>query len=134
MLDLSVVFADPATAAACEKRCKALIGNMTQAGSFVDQIRQVILMLPCESRNLTCVAEEMNMSSRSLRRKLSVEQTSFQILLDEIRLKLALDYLKTTELTLEDISPLLGFSDASNFRQAFKKWTGQAPAMFRRND
>jgi len=131
MLDLSVVFADPATASACEKKCKALISNMRQAGSFTDKIRRTVLMLPCESRNLSSVAKELNMSSRSLRRKLSIEQTTFQALLDEIRLKLTMDYLKTTELTLENISPLVGFSDVSNFRRAFKKWTGQNPSAIR---
>jgi len=133
MLDLDDIFADPVTARACEKKCDAIIDRMSRAGSYVDQIRRVILMLPCESRNLTAVADEMNTTTRSLRRKLSAEKTTFQKLLDEIRLELATDYLRNTRLTLEDIAPLLGFSDASNFRHAFKKWTGELPSSFRNN-
>jgi AraC-like DNA-binding protein len=131
MLDLEDIFADPVTADACEKKCDAIIERMRSAGSYVDQIRRAILMLPCESRNLTAVADEMNTTTRSLRRKLSAEQATFQKLLDEVRLELATDYLKNTNLTLEDIAPLLGFSDASNFRHAFKKWTGELPSSFR---
>ena len=133
MLDLDDIFADPVTADACERKCDAIIERMSRAGSYVDQIRRVILMLPCESRNLTAVADEMNTTTRSLRRKLSAEQTTFQKLLDEIRLELATDYLRNTRLTLEDIAPLLGFSDASNFRHAFKRWTGELPSSFRNN-
>ena len=55
-------------------------------------------MLPSGSRYLTSVAEEMNVSSRSLRRKLADEQTTFQQLLDEVRLELALQYLKNSRL------------------------------------
>ena len=60
-----------------------------------------------------------------------VEQKTFRGVLDEIRLELATDYLRNTKFTIEDISQLLGFSDASNFRQAFKKWTGIPPGSFR---
>jgi AraC-like DNA-binding protein len=131
LLDLALVFADPIMARACEHKCDAIITGMSAAGNDVDEIRRMILMLPCDSRNLASVAAEMNTSSRSVRRKLAAEQTTFQILLDEIRLELASDYLKNTNLTIEDIAPLLGFSDASNFRQAFKKWTGETPGSFR---
>ncbi|MBT7952551.1 MAG: AraC family transcriptional regulator [Gammaproteobacteria bacterium] len=131
LLNLGLVFADPSTSKACERKCDAIIARISDAGSDVDEIRRVILMLPCDSRNLSAVAAEMNISSRSVRRKLMAEQKTFQGLLDEIRLELATDYLRNTKLTLEDIAPLLGFSDASNFRQAFKKWTGRPPGTFR---
>jgi AraC-like DNA-binding protein len=131
LLDLGLVFSDPITARACELKCDSIIAGMSDAGNDVDEIRRVILMLPCDSRNLSSVAAMMNTSSRSIRRKLAAEGTTFQILLDEIRLELATDYLTNTKLNLEEITPLLGFSDASNFRQAFKKWTGKTPGSFR---
>ena len=90
-------------------------------------------MLPVNSRSLSCVAAEMNISTRSVRRKLKAEQRTFQEVLDEIRLKLAADYLSNTKLTTECIGPLLGFSDASSFSKAFKKWTGLTPRTFRTN-
>jgi AraC-like DNA-binding protein len=130
-LALDLVFADPVMARACEKKCEEIIKRMSRAVSYVDQIRRVILMLPPESRNLTSVAREMNTTARSLRRKLAADQTSFQVLLDDVRLQLAMEYLQSSKLNLEDIAPLVGFSDAANFRHAFKRWTGKTPSSFR---
>jgi len=44
---------------------------------------------------------------------------------------LAAEYLKTTKMTTEDIAALVGFSDAANFRRAFKRWTGKTPSEYR---
>ena len=131
MLDLRLVFADPIMAKACERKCEAILEQMSDTGSKVDEIRRVILMLPGDSRNLSSVAAEMNISTRTVRRRLTAEQKTFRSVLDEIRLKLATDYLESTKLAVEDISQLLGFSDPSNFRKAFKKWTGIPPGSFR---
>jgi AraC-like DNA-binding protein len=57
--------------------------------------------------------------------------TSHQQVLDDGRKRLALQYLTTTHLPLHEISQLLGFSDPSNFRRAFRKWTGKLPGDYR---
>jgi len=49
----------------------------------------------------------------------------------EVRRDLALRYLSRSELTIEAIADRLGYSDAANFRHAFKRWTGQPPSKFR---
>lgn len=131
MLDLDIVFSDPEAARDCELKCEELISKMSNATSYADSIRRIILMLPSCSRNLTAVAEELRVSPRSLRRKLADEQSSFQQLLDEVRLELALQYLKNTTLPSEEIGSLIGFSDGASFRRAFKKWTGASPGVFR---
>lgn len=131
MLDMDVVMSDPVTARACQQKCEEIIGQMSSAGGHVNQIRQLILMLPCRSRNLVSVAAEMNISPRSLRRRLAAEGATFQGLLDEVRLELALQYLKNTKLPVEEIASLLGFSDGASFRHAFGKWTGSPPSSFR---
>lgn len=130
-LDMEVVLADPVTARACQQKCEEIVGQMSSAGSQVNQIRQLILMLPCRSRNLVSVAGEMNISPRSLRRRLAAVGATFQGLLDEVRLELALQYLKNTRLPAEEIASLLGFSDGASFRHAFRKWTGSPPSKFR---
>lgn len=73
------------------------------------------------------------MTSRTLRRKLEAEDTSYGELLTSVRKTLAIDYLCTTTLSTEDIALALGFSDAVSFRHAFKRWTGRAPTEYRRN-
>ena len=70
-------------------------------------------------------------TSRTLRRKLEAEGTSYSELLASVR-ALAIDYLSTTTLSTEDIASTLGFSDAVGFRHAFKRWTGMTPSDVRR--
>ena len=77
------------------------------------------------------VAEQLNLSLRSMQRRLRDEQTSYQQLLDETRLDLALQYINRTSLTVAQIAPLLGFSDSSNFNRAFKRWLGISPSKYR---
>jgi AraC-like DNA-binding protein len=52
--------------------------------------------------------------------------------LAEVRCQLAKEYLRTTRLSTEDIADVLGFSDAANFRHAFRRWTGKPTSEFRR--
>lgn len=77
------------------------------------------------------IADQLNLSLRSLQRRLREEQTSYQQLLDETRLELALQYINRTRLSVAQIAPLLGFSDSSNFNRAFKRWLGISPSRYR---
>jgi transcriptional regulator GlxA family with amidase domain len=61
-----------------------------------------------------------------------MHNTSFRELSDELRVHVALRYLRETTMTMEDIAFALGFSDSANFRHAFRRWTGKAPQEFRR--
>ncbi len=56
----------------------------------------------------------------------------FKSLLVEVRRELAEAYLRNNQLSLQEISFLLGFSDMSAFTHAFKRWTGKPPSHFRR--
>ena len=46
-------------------------------------------------------------------------------------MRLAIEYLRKTRMTNEDIASRLGYSDAANFRHAFARWTGKSPSEFR---
>ena len=60
-----------------------------------------------------------------MRRRLVEEEMSYQQILDQTRHDLAVQYLKHTALTPKEIGFLLGYSSVSNFRRAFKGWTGK---------
>ena len=51
----------------------------------------------------------------------------------DLRVHIALRYLRETRMTTQDIAFALGFSDAANFRHAFRRWTGRTPNEFRQN-
>jgi AraC-like DNA-binding protein len=77
------------------------------------------------------VAQNLSMSARTLRRKLREENSSFRQVVDELRRDVAIRYLRETDLPVKDIAESLGFSDAANFRQAFRRWTKAAPYEFK---
>jgi AraC-like DNA-binding protein len=77
------------------------------------------------------MARQLGMHPRALRRRLEAERTSYRDIVAEIRMRLAVEYLRTTRMTNEDIASRLGYSDAANFRHAFLRWTGKNPSDFR---
>jgi len=77
------------------------------------------------------VAKQLGQSGATLRRRLSQENTSFQILLDKCRTEKAIELLAHTDLTIDDIAFDLGFSAPSGFSRAFKDWTGHPPSAYR---
>jgi AraC-like DNA-binding protein len=69
-------------------------------------------------------AKHLNMSARTLSRKLKKEQTGFQKLLNEERQRRCLYYLENNIVCGQEIVELLGLSDISHFYRSFKQWTG----------
>lgn len=76
------------------------------------------------------VATVLHLSLRSLQRKLSDEGSSYEEVVNATRRELALSYLED-RCSIGEITYLLGFSDASSFNRAFKRWTGKAPSQYR---
>jgi AraC-like DNA-binding protein len=77
------------------------------------------------------VAELLNMSARTLQRKLGDGGTTYKEILDETRRVLALAYLSAPRYSVGDVTYLLGFSAGSSFTRAFRRWTGQSPSDWR---
>uniref|UniRef100_UPI002ABD30FB AraC family transcriptional regulator n=1 Tax=Burkholderia cepacia TaxID=292 RepID=UPI002ABD30FB len=77
--------------------------------------------------SLPAIAEQLCMSDRTLRRRLADQGVSYQMMVDSIRRKRAFMLLRNPQSSIEDIADEVGFSDAHNFRRAFKRWTGHGP-------
>ena len=110
----------------------------TAAGTddpFLKCLQSVLLKsIPEGGSTLTKVAQGMNLSPRTLQRRLVQYRLSYQALLDAVREQLARRYLSRTSLMLSDIPLLLGYSDQSAFNRAFKSWTGMTPGRFRQQE
>ncbi len=78
------------------------------------------------------VASGLEMSARTLQRKLKEAGLSYTQLVDSVRKGLAEQYLADTSLDLNDLAFLLGFSEQSAFQRAFKRWMGESPGAWRR--
>jgi AraC-like DNA-binding protein len=78
--------------------------------------------------DLTRVAKKLEVGPRTLQRRLNAYGIDFKQLVDDFRCRLALTYLKDTKTKLTEIALLLGYSEASAFNHAFKRWS---PLEFR---
>jgi AraC-like DNA-binding protein len=78
------------------------------------------------------MAEQFNMSRRTLQRKLADAETTYQQLVDGTRRDLALRYVEDPRYSITDITFMVGFSEQSAFTRAFRRWTGVSPSEYRR--
>lgn len=78
------------------------------------------------------VARSLGLSARSFHRRLSEEGLSYQLLIDDTRRDLAEGMLADDTHSLSEIAFLTGFSEQSAFTRAFKRWSGQTPAQYRK--
>ncbi len=131
-LHRAFILSNPLLAQIAEQQCETLLNSLTRTKELPVRIRQQLLKNPGQFPMFDALAEQFNMHPRTLRRRLKELDTSYQEILDDVRKSLALQYLNTTDWTIDEIAYLLGYSDPSNFRQAFKKWTGNPPSYFRR--
>ena len=111
--------------------CDALLDDLKSRVGVAGEIRALLIRDIANPPTLTAIAESLEISDRSLRRQLREQGISFRGLLDELRMQIALKYLRTTKLANEDIALALGFSDAANFRRAFRRWTDRSPSEIR---
>ena len=112
-----------------------LLAEITQHHRVSDQVKSLLrLMLKQQTPSSTVIAEKLGMSSRTLQRKLGEEGTHYKNVLNELRLELALYYLKHTELNLESIAYELGYAEARSFYRSFKQLTGRTAGSYRSPD
>jgi AraC-like DNA-binding protein len=77
------------------------------------------------------MAKRLHMSRRTLQRKLTERDTTYQKLVDQTRKDLALRFLEDPRRSLADITFELGFSQQSALTRAFRRWTGTSPSDWR---
>lgn len=101
-------------------------------GRFSKKVREILIMkLPNGEPSRADTAQNMCMTERTLARRLSDENTTFYEILKQVREGQAYGYLKHTDMNIEEIAYLLGFSDRGTFSRAFKSWTGKRPTEWR---
>ena len=109
------------------------LSEIEQGHSVLDRARALLArQLPEQGLELEQLAAQLALSPRTLQRRLREAGLSFSQLVDETRQQLVLHYLRDPALELADIAFLVGFSEAGSLARAFRRWTGQTPAEYRR--
>jgi AraC-like DNA-binding protein len=133
-LHLPLVAADHRLLAVLRRYCEDLLTrHFAPPPPLVERVERLIAdRLAHREAKLDTVATELGVSPRSLSRKLAELDTSFNGIVESLRKELARRYLQESNLSVTEIAFLLGYSEVSTFNHAFKRWTGNTPAAFRR--
>lgn len=116
----------------CLEYCDAELEKVTNGAPCYERVRTLLLENLPTFPDIESVAKRMDLSARTLARKLKQESTSYSQILNDVRSDIAIYLLKSTQLSIEDIAESMGFSDPGNFRSAFARWTGSNPNAYRR--
>jgi AraC-like DNA-binding protein len=132
-LDLRAESADPMLHAVIRRHAEALMAELPRAQNSTEQVRDAIAkQLQGGTPSIENIARQLCVGQRTLGRRLEQEGTTFQELLDDLRRRLALGYVGASDLALSEIAFLLGYSQATTFHRAFKRWTSRTPLEYRR--
>ncbi len=131
LLQLPLPLADESAKRQAAQRCEEELAAMLDGVDLEQRIRAKLLKGKGGAGSLDSTAAMLGMSARTLRRRLREAGTSYQKILDSVRSDLAIQYLRTTRLTVYQIADRLGYSDQANFGRAFKRWTGRSPQELR---
>ena len=96
-------------------------------------VRRLLILSAGEFLKIKEVSDQLHITERTLRRRLSVEGTDFRTLFDSIRNTLAQNYLSNTSLSVVEIAHRLGYGEATNFHRAFQRWNEMTPSEYRRS-
>lgn len=130
-LDKPPMLGNQATFAYVIGLCDGLLSDMKLRSGITGRIRELLVQDIAQHPTFESITQKLGMSGRTVRRQLQQQNISFRELVDELRLQLAIKYLQRTTMTYEDIAFALGYSDAANFRHAFRRWTKRSPSEYR---
>ncbi|HEY6983458.1 AraC family transcriptional regulator [Reyranella sp.] len=129
---LTVVGADNRLLRVLESACRKIIGPAARKHDFIHSVREhLVKRLAKGAAPFEDVARHFAMSTKTLERRLGEHGTSYRRLRDDIRCELAKHYLGRTDLRLQQIAYLLGYSEPGPLVRAFKRWTGNTPIQYR---
>lgn len=134
ILDKKIVHADYELLIHLEKlACQRLTQQMEQLEQFSDTVKSLVYaLLDPYFPSLETIARQLNLSERSVQRKLKKENTSYSALITDIKKSIAIDCL-AKNISIKETSYLLGYSEPSAFVHAFKNWFGKPPLAYKIN-
>ena len=128
LLDRRLPQANEHTAAICAEQCRRLLAQRRQRprGGTARAVRERLLRRGAVDDGIESTAVALHTTSRTLRRKLTAEGTSYRALTEEVRHVVADDLLRQGH-TMSEIAHRLGYSEPSSFARAYRRWTNPPP-------
>ncbi|MFZ2030966.1 MAG: AraC family transcriptional regulator ligand-binding domain-containing protein [Vitreimonas sp.] len=114
------------------EHAERLLQNLNASQTTRGRVEDALLpALHKGHHSIEAVARKLGLSRQTLYTRLKQEGATFETVLNDLRHKLALEFLITKKLSVNETAYLVGFSDPAAFSRAFKRWTGQSPREFR---
>jgi AraC-like DNA-binding protein len=114
-----------------EETCERLIGQSRISSGLSGEVYQLLISAPGQFPSMMAVAAQLGLQERTLRRRLAAEDATYGAIVDEVRRKLAIEYLQTTRMSVDDVAWKVGFSDGANLRRAVRRWTNKTVSELR---
>ncbi|MGF1641438.1 MAG: AraC family transcriptional regulator ligand-binding domain-containing protein [Rhodospirillales bacterium] len=115
-----------------DRHGRAVLGEAPRTPDLSYRVRELIVRnLPVGDARIGAVADELGLTIRTLERRLKADGFVYKRMIDDIRRRLALRYLKQRRLTLRQIAFLLGYAEFDSFIHACRRWTGITPHRHR---
>lgn len=139
LLDATIGQADPAAQRLALVQCERALAALGASGTFASRVRALVFDREKRSGGVTLrsvedVARALHLSSRTLKRKLALEGTSYKELALEEKREMAIVLLQNESESIESVADNVGYTDVANFTRAFKQWTGMTPGAYRRRN
>ena len=131
LLDRRMRLGDEDIAQILEFKCSALIKSTRVKDELVYTVQTILMSDPEKYKNIGEVANTLNVSERTLRRRLTTLGTTFKEVAYNYRMNLAREYMLSTELTISAISLMVGYSDTANFFREFRQFSDMTPDQYR---
>ncbi len=130
--ELRSTLADVRVHADALRQCRARLDARPDPTEMAATVRRVLIASGAPFPDLDAIAKRLATSSRSLRRRLREEGTSFRVLLDDVRSTIADAWLDDPRRSITEIGFDLGYTDAANFARAYRRANGVSPSAARR--
>ena len=122
---------DPVLAALHDDVVRRHIASLDRSNILNTAIAAIMRQLPSGEVSEKSIASELNLTTRTLNRKLRDQGVGFRTLLTSVRKEMVERYISDPVYCITEISFLLGYNDTSAFSRAFRRWYGQSPTEFR---
>jgi AraC-like DNA-binding protein len=131
LLAEAVLTSDSVTARRVERDCQRELSELRERASFLTTLCRHLRPEHGDFPSLEELAERTHSSTRTLKRKLAQQGTTYRKLVDELRRERATELLDTSNLSLPKIASMLGYTDTASFHRSFRRWFKSTPSRYR---